>query len=197
VLRYEERTGPRPRAEGEVLIELARCVAQPSRHLDPQGSSIGGRSRGSSGADGAGGRCLPETVSTPATGVVINPGPRASVNGRISVGRRATPDGDARRVDRRSVPRRSIRSPDELDFENAARVSRSCSRPLTACLVHARRDYEKANGWLAWGIGSGVSTATLAIREGARRTGDRHVVEPRERLERAPRARRRRGAFKP
>ena len=44
---------------------------------------------------------------------------------------------------------------------------------------------------LAWGIGSGVVDGGARDREGARRTGDRHLVERRE-ARRAARARRRR-----
>jgi NADPH:quinone reductase-like Zn-dependent oxidoreductase len=111
--------------------------------------------------------------------VVINPGHELG-NGRISV---VGEHSDGTHAELIAVPSSQVYPlPDELDFETAAAF------PLvfeTAYRMLVTRAGLREGEWvLAWGIGSGVSTATLAI---AKALGARVIVTSSsvEKLERA------------
>jgi NADPH:quinone reductase-like Zn-dependent oxidoreductase len=176
VLRYEDAPDPVP-GDGEVLIELR---AASLNHLDVwirKGLPSVPKPR-ILGADGAG-------VVVSGAGfevgerVVINPGHELG-NGRISV---VGEHFDGTHAELIAVPASQVYPlPDELDFETAAAF------PLvfeTAYRMLVTRASLKEGEWvLAWGIGSGVSTATLAI---AKALGARVIVtsSSAEKLDRA------------
>jgi NADPH:quinone reductase-like Zn-dependent oxidoreductase len=176
VLRYEDAPDPVP-GEGEVLVELR---AASLNHLDvwirnglpsvPKPRILG--------ADGAG-VVVSGDGFNPGDRVVINPGHELG-NGRISV---VGEHSDGTHAELIAVPSSQVYPlPDELDFETAAAF------PLvfeTAYRMLVTRAGLLEGEWvLAWGIGSGVSTATLAI---AKALGARVIVtsSSTEKLERA------------
>ena len=130
------------------------------------------------GADGAG---VVEALGDGVTGfepgerVVLNPGIEAG-GGRIHV---IGEHGDGTNAELIAVPATNVHPiPDGLSFEEAAAF------PLvfeTAYRMLVTRAALREGEWvLAWGIGGGVSTAALAIAQGARRARPRHVVQRRE-----------------
>ena len=176
MLRYEDAPDPVP-GTGQVLIELR---AASLNHLDvwlrqglpsvPKPWILG--------ADGAGIVVSGDGLA-PGTRVVINPG-LEQANGRILVLGEHTDGTHAELI---AVPREQVYElPDELDFESAAAF------PLvfeTAYRMLATKAALQEDEWvLVWGIGSGVSTATLAI---AKALGGRVIVtsSSSEKLERA------------
>jgi NADPH:quinone reductase-like Zn-dependent oxidoreductase len=157
-------------AEGEVLIRLR---ASALNHLDVwirQGLPSVPKPR-ILGADGAGVvEALGPGVSgfEPGQRVVINPGVEAP-DGAIHV---IGEHGDGTNAQLIAVPATNVYAiPDELSFEDAAAF------PLvfeTAYRMLVARANLKEDEWvLLWGIGSGVSTAGLAI---ARALGARTIV---------------------
>jgi NADPH:quinone reductase-like Zn-dependent oxidoreductase len=176
VLRYEDAPDPVP-GTGQVLIELR---AASLNHLDvwlrrglpsiPKPRILG--------ADGAGIVVSGDGLA-PGTRVVINPG-LEQANGRIMVVGEHTDGTHAELI---AVPREQVYElPGELSFESAAAF------PLvfeTAYRMLATKAALQKGEWvLVWGIGSGVSTATLAI---AKALGGRVIVtsSSSEKLERA------------
>jgi NADPH:quinone reductase-like Zn-dependent oxidoreductase len=165
VLRYEEAPDPTP-AAGEVLIELR---AASLNHLDVwirKGLPSVPKPR-ILGADGAGVVVSGEGFDA-GDRVVINPGHDLG-NGKISV---VGEHSDGTHAELIAVPRSQVYPlPDEIDFETAAAF------PLvfeTAYRMLATRARLQEGEWvLVWGIGGGVSTATLAI---AKALGARVVV---------------------
>ena len=165
VLRYEEAPDPVP-AEGDVLIELR---AASLNHLDVwirKGLPSVPKPR-ILGADGAGVVVSGEGFA-PGDRVVINPGHELG-NGRISV---VGEHSDGTHAELIAVPRSQVYPlPDDIDFETAAAF------PLvfeTAYRMLATRARLQEGEWvLVWGIGGGVSTATLAI---AKALGARVIV---------------------
>jgi len=159
VLRYEDAPDPVP-GPGEVLIELR---AASLNHLDlwiRKGLPSVPKPR-ILGADGAGIRL--DTGER----VVINPG--IDHGGRISV---VGEHSDGTHAELVAVPETNVYPlPDEISFETAAAF------PLvfeTAYRMLVTRAGLKEGEWvLLWGIGSGVSTAGLAI---ANALGARTIV---------------------
>jgi NADPH:quinone reductase-like Zn-dependent oxidoreductase len=155
VLRYEEAPDPVP-GTGQVLIELR---AASLNHLDVwvrKGLPSVPKPR-ILGADGAG-VVVSGAGFQPGDRVVINPGLDHG-DGRITVVGEHTDGTHAELI---AVPREQVYPiPDALDFEQAAAF------PLvfeTAYRMLATKAGLQEGEWvLVWGIGSGVSTATLAI----------------------------------
>jgi NADPH:quinone reductase-like Zn-dependent oxidoreductase len=176
VLRYEDAPDPVP-GTGQVLIGLR---AASLNHLDiwiRKGLPSVPKPR-ILGADGAG-VVISGDGFEPGTRVVINPGLDHG-DGRITVVGEHTDGTHAELI---AVPREQVyRLPDELGFEAAAAF------PLvfeTAYRMLATKAAVQDGEWvLLWGIGSGVSTACLAI---AKALGARVVVtsSSAEKLERA------------
>jgi NADPH:quinone reductase-like Zn-dependent oxidoreductase len=176
VLRYEDAPDPVP-GTGQVLIELR---AASLNHLDvwlrrglpsvPKPHILG--------ADGAG-VVVSGDGFRPGERVVINPGLDHG-DGRITVVGEHTDGTHAELI---ALPSEQVyRLPDDLDFETAAAF------PLvfeTAYRMLATKAQLREGEWvLVWGIGGGVSTATLAI---AKALGGRVIVTSAsdEKLERA------------
>jgi NADPH:quinone reductase-like Zn-dependent oxidoreductase len=165
VLRYEEAPDPTP-AAGDVLIELR---AASLNHLDVwirKGLPSVPKPR-ILGADGAGVVVSGEGFAA-GDRVVINPGHDLG-NGKISV---VGEHSDGTHAELIAVPRSQVYPlPDDIDFETAAAF------PLvfeTAYRMLATRARLREGEWvLVWGIGGGVSTATLAI---AKALGARVIV---------------------
>jgi NADPH:quinone reductase-like Zn-dependent oxidoreductase len=165
VLRYEDAPEPVP-GTGQVLIELR---AASLNHLDiwiRKGLPSVAKPR-ILGADGAG-VVISGNGFEPGERVVINPGLDHG-DGRITVVGEHTDGTHAELI---AVPREQVyRLPDGLDFEVAAAF------PLvfeTAYRMLVTKAALQEGEWvLVWGIGSGVSTATLAI---AKALGGRVVV---------------------
>jgi NADPH:quinone reductase-like Zn-dependent oxidoreductase len=159
VLRYEDAPDAEP-AAGEVLVELR---AASLNHLDVwirKGLPSVPKPR-ILGADGAG------VIAGTDERVVINPG--IEHDGRISVVGEHMNGTHAELI---AVPRESVHPiPDGLSFEEAAAF------PLvfeTAYRMLVTKAGVRPGEWvLAWGIGSGVSTAALQI---AKALGARVVV---------------------
>ena len=159
VLRYEDAPDAEP-ASGEVLVELR---AASLNHLDVwirKGLPSVPKPR-ILGADGAG------VIAGTDERVVINPG--IEHDGRISVVGEHMNGTHAELI---AVPRESVHPiPDGLSFEEAAAF------PLvfeTAYRMLVTKAGVRPGEWvLAWGIGSGVSTAALQI---AKALGARVVV---------------------
>ena len=155
VLRYEDAPDPVP-GTGQVLVELR---AASLNHLDlwiRKGLPSVPKPR-ILGADGAG-VVVSGDGFTPGDRVVINPGHDLG-NGRVSVFGEHTDGTHAELI---AVPSSQIYPlPDGIDFEAAAAF------PLvfeTAYRMLATKAHLQEDEWvLVWGIGGGVSTATLAI----------------------------------
>jgi len=155
VLRYEDAPDPVPGA-GDVLIELR---AASLNHLDlwvRKGLPSVPKPR-ILGADGAGIVVSGEGVE-PGSPVVINPGLDHG-DGRISV---VGEHSDGTHAELIAVPREQVYAlPDGIGFEEAAAF------PLvfeTAYRMLVTKAGLQAGEWvLIWGIGSGVSTAALAL----------------------------------
>ena len=155
MLRYEDAPDPVPRA-GEVLIELR---AASLNHLDiwvRRGLPSVPKPR-ILGADGAGVVVSGDGFEA-GTPVVINPG-RDHGDGRISV---VGEHSDGTHAELIAVPSEQVYPlPDAIGFEQAAAF------PLvfeTAYRMLVTKAGLQAGEWvLIWGIGSGVSTAALAI----------------------------------
>jgi NADPH:quinone reductase-like Zn-dependent oxidoreductase len=155
VLRYEDAPDPVP-GDSQVLIELR---AASLNHLDVwvrKGLPSVPKPR-ILGADGAG-VVVSGQGFTPGDRVVINPGIDHG-DGRITVIGEHTDGTHAERIAVRASQVYPI--PDGLDFEAAAAF------PLvfeTAYRMLATKAGLREGEWvLVWGIGSGVSTASLAI----------------------------------
>jgi len=165
VLRYEDAPDPVPGA-GQVLIDLR---AASLNHLDVwirKGLPSVPKPR-ILGADGAG-VVVSGDGFDPGDRVVINPGIDHG-DGKITVIGEHTDGTHAERI---AVPASQVyRLPDGLDFETAAAF------PLvfeTAYRMLATKAGLSEGEWLlVWGIGSGVSTACLAI---AKALGARVIV---------------------
>jgi len=159
VLRYEDVPDPEPR-DGEVLVELR---AASLNHLDVwvrKGLPSVPKPR-ILGADGAG------VIAGTDERVVINPG--IEHGGRISVLGEHMNGTHAELV---AVPRAYVHPiPDELSFEEAAAFPLVFETAYRMLVTKAR--VEPGEWVLAWGIGSGVSTAALQI---AKALGARVVV---------------------
>ncbi len=165
VLRYEDAPDPEA-GPGEVLIDLR---AASLNHLDlwirsglpsvPKPRILG--------ADGAGVVVGGDGIE-PGTRVVINPGIELG-DGRISV---VGEHSDGTHAERIAVPRSQVYPiPDALGFEEAAAFPLVFETAYRMLVTKARLE---AGEWvLAWGIGSGVSTATLAI---AKALGARAII---------------------
>src|SRR5256714_1042978 len=155
VLRYEDAPDPVP-GTGQVLIELR---AASLNHLDiwiRKGLPSVAKPR-ILGADGAGTVVSGEGFA-PGDRVVINPGLDHG-DGRITVVGEHTDGTHAELI---AVPREQVYPlPEGLDFETAAAF------PLvfeTAYRMLVTKAHLREGEWLlVWGIGSGVSTACLAI----------------------------------
>jgi NADPH:quinone reductase-like Zn-dependent oxidoreductase len=155
VLRYEDAPEPVP-GTGQVLIDLR---AASLNHLDVwvrKGLPSVPKPR-ILGADGAG-VVVSGDGFAPGDRVVINPGLEHG-EGRITVIGEHTDGTHAERI---AVPAEQVyRIPDGLDFETAAAF------PLvfeTAYRMLATKAGLREGEWvLVWGIGGGVSTASLAI----------------------------------
>jgi NADPH:quinone reductase-like Zn-dependent oxidoreductase len=165
VLRYEEVPCPMP-GKGQVLIELR---AASLNHLDiwvRRGLPSVPKPR-ILGADGAG-IVVSGDGFEPGDRVVINPGLDHG-DGRITVRGEHTDGTHAELI---AVPREQVYLlPEEVTFEAAAAF------PLvfeTAYRMLVTKAALSPGEWvLVWGIGSGVSTATLAI---AKALGGRVIV---------------------
>jgi NADPH:quinone reductase-like Zn-dependent oxidoreductase len=165
VLRYEDAPDPVP-GTGQVLIELR---AASLNHLDVwirKGLPSVSKPR-ILGADGAG-VVVSGDGFAPGERVVINPG-RELGNGKISV---VGEHSDGTHAELIAVPASQVYPlPDEIDFEAAAAF------PLvfeTAYRMLVTKAQLQEDEWvLVWGIGGGVSTATLAI---AKALGGRVIV---------------------
>jgi NADPH:quinone reductase-like Zn-dependent oxidoreductase len=155
VLRYEDAPDPVPGTD-DVLIELR---AASLNHLDVwirKGLPSVPKPR-ILGADGAG-IVVSGDGFTPGDRVVINPGHELG-NGKISV---VGEHSDGTHAELIAVPRALVYPlPEGIDFEVAAAF------PLvfeTAYRMLATKAGLREGEWvLVWGIGSGVSTAALAI----------------------------------
>ena len=155
VLRYEDAPDPVP-GIGQVLVELR---AASLNHLDlwiRKGLPSVPKPR-ILGADGAG-VVVSGDGFTPGDRVVINPGHDLG-NGRVSV---FGEHSDGTHAELIAVPSSQVYPlPDGIDFEAAAAF------PLvfeTAYRMLATKAHLQREEWvLVWGIGGGVSTATLAI----------------------------------
>ena len=159
VLRYEDAPDAEP-AEGEVLVELR---AASLNHLDVwvrKGLPSVPKPR-ILGADGAG------VIAGTDERVVINPG--IEHDGRISVVGEHMNGTHAELI---ALPRASVHPiPDGLSFEEAAAFPLVFETAYRMLVTKAR---VAPGEWvLAWGIGSGVSTAALQI---AKALGARIVV---------------------
>ena len=159
VLRYEDAPDAEP-AEGEVLVELR---AASLNHLDVwvrKGLPSVPKPR-ILGADGAG------VIAGTDERVVINPG--IEHDGRISVVGEHMNGTHAELI---ALPRASVHPiPDGLSFEEAAAFPLVFETAYRMLVTKAR---VAPGEWvLAWGIGSGVSTAALQI---AKALGARVVV---------------------
>jgi NADPH:quinone reductase-like Zn-dependent oxidoreductase len=155
VLRYEDAPDPVPGA-GEVLIELR---AASLNHLDVwvrKGLPSVPKPR-ILGADGAG-VVVSGDEFAPGTPIVINPGLDHG-DGRISV---VGEHSDGTHAELIAVPREQVYPlPDTVGFEEAAAfplVFETAYRMLVT-----KADLQPDEWVLIWGIGSGVSTAALAI----------------------------------
>ena len=165
VLRYEDAPDPVP-GTGQVLIELR---AASLNHLDVwirKGLPSVPKPR-ILGADGAG-VVVSGDGFAPGDRVVINPGHDLG-HGKISV---VGEHSDGTHAELIAVPQEQVYLlPAEIDFEVAAAF------PLvfeTAYRMLATKARLQEDEWvLVWGIGSGVSTATLAI---AKALGARVIV---------------------
>jgi NADPH:quinone reductase-like Zn-dependent oxidoreductase len=165
VLRYEDAPDPVP-GTGQVLIELR---AASLNHLDVwirKGLPSVPKPR-ILGADGAG-IVVSGDGFAPGDRVVINPGHDLG-DGKVSV---VGEHSDGTHAELIAVPRSQVYPlPDNLGFETAAAF------PLvfeTAFRMLATKARLQENEWvLVWGIGGGVSTATLAI---AKALGARVIV---------------------
>jgi NADPH:quinone reductase-like Zn-dependent oxidoreductase len=165
VLRYEDAPDPVP-GTGQVLIDLR---AASLNHLDVwirRGLPSVPKPR-ILGADGAG-VVVSGDGFTPGDRVVINPGLDHG-DGTITVVGEHTDGTHAERI---AVPAEQVYPiPDSLDFETAAAF------PLvfeTAYRMVVTKAGLREGEWaLVWGIGSGVSTASLAI---AKALGARVIV---------------------
>lgn len=165
VLRYEDAPDPVP-GTGQVLVDLR---AASLNHLDVwvrKGLPSVPKPR-ILGADGAGVVVSGEGFE-PGDRVVLNPGLDHG-DGRITV---IGEHMDGTHAERIAVPAEQVYPiPDELDFETAAAF------PLvfeTAFRMLATKAGLREDEWLlVWGIGSGVSTACLAI---AKALGARVIV---------------------
>jgi zinc-binding alcohol dehydrogenase/oxidoreductase len=149
VLRYEDAPDPEP-GEGEVLV---RVRAAALNHIDiwlRKGLPSVPKPR-ILGADGAGELESGERV-------VINPGIEGP-SGRIEIVGETMDGTDAQLI---SVPERNVYPvPDGLSFEEAAAFPLVCE---TAYRMLVTKASLRAGEWvLAWGIGSGVATASLQI----------------------------------
>jgi NADPH:quinone reductase-like Zn-dependent oxidoreductase len=155
VLRYEDAPDPVP-GTGQVLVELR---AASLNHLDlwiRKGLPSVPKPR-ILGADGAG-VVVSGDGFTSGDRVVINPGHELG-NGRVAV---FGEHSDGTHAELIAVPSSQIYPlPDGIDFEAAAAF------PLvfeTAYRMLATKAHLEEDEWvLVWGIGGGVSTATLAI----------------------------------
>jgi len=165
VLRYEDAPDPVP-GTGQVLIELR---AASLNHIDVwirKGLPSVAKPR-ILGADGAG-IVVSGDGFAPGDRVVINPGLELG-DGRIFV---IGEHSDGTHAELIAVPQSQVYAiPEGLDFEAAAAF------PLvfeTAYRMLATKARLQEGEWvLVWGIGSGVSTATLAI---AKALGGRVIV---------------------
>jgi NADPH:quinone reductase-like Zn-dependent oxidoreductase len=165
VLRYEDAPDPVPDT-GQVLIALR---AASLNHLDVwirKGLPSVPKPR-ILGADGAG-VVVSGDGFAPGDRVVINPGHELG-NGKISV---VGEHSDGTHAELIAVPSSQVYPlPDNVDFETAAAF------PLvfeTAYRMLATKAHLQEDEWvLVWGVGSGVSTATLAI---AKALGARVIV---------------------
>jgi NADPH:quinone reductase-like Zn-dependent oxidoreductase len=165
VLRYEDAPNPVP-GTGQVLIELR---AASLNHLDVwvrKGLPSVPKPR-ILGADGAG-IVVSGDGFTPGDRVVINPGHDLG-NGKVSV---VGEHSDGTHAELIVVPRSQVYPlPDDIGFEIAAAF------PLvfeTAYRMLATKAQLREDEWvLVWGIGGGVSTASLAI---AKALGARVIV---------------------
>jgi NADPH2:quinone reductase len=165
VLRYEDAPDPVP-GTGQVLVDLR---AASLNHLDVwvrKGLPSVPKPR-ILGADGAG-VVVSGDGFEPGDRVVLNPGLDHG-DGRITV---IGEHMDGTHAERIAVPAEQVYPiPDELDYETAAAF------PLvfeTAFRMLATKAGLRENEWvLVWGIGSGVSTACLAI---AKALGARVIV---------------------
>jgi NADPH:quinone reductase-like Zn-dependent oxidoreductase len=149
VLRYEDAPDPEP-GDGEVLVELR---AASLNHLDVwirKGLPSVPKPR-ILGADGAG------VIAGTDERVVINPG--IEHDGRISVVGEHMNGTHAELV---AVPRENVHPiPDGLTFEEAAAFPLVFETAYRMLVTKAR--LQPGEWVLAWGIGSGVATAALAI----------------------------------
>ena len=162
-LRRRPRSGARHRTGPD---RVASCLAQPPRRLDPQRAPLRPKPR-ILGADGAG-VVVSGDGFAPGDRVVINPGHDLG-NGRISV---VGEHSDGTHAELIAVPASQVYPlPDAIDFETAAAF------PLvfeTAYRMLGTKAQLQEDEWvLVWGIGGGVSTATLAI---AKALGGRVIV---------------------
>src|SRR5215216_5503264 len=159
VLRYEDVPDPEP-ADGEVLVELR---AASLNHLDVwvrKGLPSVPKPR-ILGADGAG------VIAGTDERVVINPG--IEHDGRISV---VGEHGDGTHAELIAVPRDYVHPiPGGLSFEEAAAFPLVFETAYRMLVTKAR--LQEGEWVLIWGIGSGVSTAALAL---AKALGARAVV---------------------
>jgi NADPH:quinone reductase-like Zn-dependent oxidoreductase len=150
VLRYEDAPDPQ-QGPDEVLVELR---AASLNHLDVwirQGLPSVPKPR-ILGADGAG------VIAGTEERVVINPGIDLG-DGRITV---VGEHSDGTHAERIALPRTQVYPiPDSLTFEEAAAFPLVFETAYRMLVTKARLAPEE---WvLVWGIGSGVSTATLSI----------------------------------
>jgi len=165
VLRYEDAPDPVP-GTGQVLIELR---AASLNHLDlwvRKGLPSVPKPR-ILGADGAGVVASGDGFA-PGDRVVINPGHELG-NGKISV---VGEHSDGTHAELIALPSSQVYAlPDDIDFETAAAF------PLvfeTAYRMLSTKAHLQGDEWvLVWGIGGGVSTASLAI---AKALGARVIV---------------------
>jgi NADPH:quinone reductase-like Zn-dependent oxidoreductase len=160
VLRYEEVPDPQP-GPGEVLVELR---AASLNHLDlwiRKGLPSVEKPR-ILGADGAG------VLATTGERVVINPGLEAG-DGTVRV---LGEHSDGTHAELVAAPAESVYPiPDSLSFEEAAAFPLVFETAYRMLVTKAR--LQEGEWVLIWGIGSGVSTAALAI---AKALGARAVV---------------------
>jgi NADPH:quinone reductase-like Zn-dependent oxidoreductase len=160
VLRYEDVPDPEPKP-GEVLVELRAAALN---HLDiwvRRGMPSVPKPR-ILGADGAGIR------RDTGERVVINPGLEHG-DGKISV---VGEHMDGTCAELIAVPEENVYPiPDDLSFEDAAAFPLVFETAYRMLVTKAR--LQEGEWVLIWGIGSGVSTAALAI---AKALGARAVV---------------------
>jgi len=149
VLRYEDAPDPEPR-DGEVLIRLH---AASLNHLDlwiRKGLPSVPKPR-ILGADGA--------------GVRVDTGERVVINPGLEHGSTITVIGehmDGTHAELIAVPEENVHAlPDWLSFEEAAAFPLVFETAYRMLVTRAR--LERGEWVLVWGIGSGVSTAALAI----------------------------------